>query len=155
MTRRIVTVLITTSTILGSGLFAATAVRAEYRAYELEVVDIYECRIKEEDPCGRNVVRTALSPELYTRTHGGPDRLGVVMLATWMCYGDTSNYRDMCPRPAPRNGRFSAGDTVLIALSRHISEGCEGTLEVAYFQRSVSSIVYGVRIAERQIVYAS
>ena len=154
MTGRIVTIPTLTILILGSSLFAATAARAEYRAYELEIVDVYECRIKEEDPCRRNVVRTSLSLDLYTRTHGGADRLGVIMLATWMCYGDTSNFRDVCPRPAPRNGRFSAGDRVKISLTKHITEGWEGTVEVAYFQRSVSSNVYGVRFAERQNVYA-
>ena len=81
-------------------------------------------------------------------------RIGVVLLATWMCYGDTSNYSPVCPRPAPRAAKFGTGDEVKIRLSKHITDGWEGSVEVAYYQRSVSSNVYGIRFADRQNVYA-
>lgn len=136
-----------------AALWTAPAARAEYRAYELEVTDLYDCRVNEREDCRTHVVRTSFSPRLYVRTHGGPQRIGVVMLATWMCRGDTSFYEPVCPRPAPRDGRFSQGDTVRIALDKHVTQGWRGTVEVAYYQRSVRSNVYGVRFPERQNAY--
>ncbi|MCZ6554037.1 MAG: hypothetical protein O7A67_09595 [SAR324 cluster bacterium] len=137
-----------------AALLAALPARAEYRAYELEVIDVFDCRVNKLERCRRSAVRTSLSPDLYTRTHGGGMRIGVVMLATWMCYGDTSNYRPVCPRPAPRDARFGTGDQVKVKLAKHITDGWEGSVEVAYYQRSVNSNVYGVRFADRQNVYA-
>jgi len=135
-------------------LVSAAAARAEYRAYELEVVDTYDCQINKRERCRRSSIRTGLAPEVYQRTHGGEQRIGVMLLATWMCYGDTSNYEPVCPRPAPRKGKFAAGDSVRIKLNKHVTKGWTGTIEVAYYQGSVNSNVYGVRFADRQNVYA-
>jgi hypothetical protein len=46
------------------------------------------------------------------------------------------------------------GDSVRIALQKHITEGWLGTVEIAYYQASVRSNVYGVRFPERRNVYA-
>lgn len=127
---------------------------AEYRAYELEVSDIFDCRLNKREECKRVRVRTSMPPRLYARTHGGLDRIAVILLATWMCPGDTSGFRAVCPLPAPRKPKFSVGDVVRINLGKHITEGWRGKVEVAYYQRAVSSNVYGVRFAERQRVYA-
>ena len=135
-------------------LVSAATVHAEYRAYELEVVDTYDCLINKRERCRRSSVRTGLAPGVYQRTHGGEQRIGVMLLATWMCYGDTSNYEPICPRPAPRKGKFAAGDPVRVKLNKHVSNGWSGTIEVAYYQESVNSNVYGVRFADRQNVYA-
>ena len=135
-------------------LVGAGSASAEYRAYELEVTDILDCQLRKQEKCLRIRVLTSLGPDLYTRTHGGEERIGAVLLATWMCRGDTSNFRAVCPRPVPRKPRFTVGDEVSVLLKEHITEGWRGKVVVAYFQRSVNSNVYGVRFAERQDVYA-
>jgi len=136
-----------------ASLLAAPA-RAEYRAYELEVVDRYDCAINKRETCKRFQVRTSMSPDVYARTHGGEARIGVVLLATWMCRGDTSRYRPVCPRPQPVEPRFNVGDTVRIQLDKHITDGWEGKVELVYYQASVGSNVYGVRFPDRQNVFA-
>lgn len=139
--------------LVGSALFSASA-RAEYRAYELEVYDLYDCRINKRETCRSARLLTAMNPDLYQRTHGGPFHIGVLMLATWMCYGDTSFYDPVCPRPVAKQPKFAAGDNVKIALARHITGGWVGRVEVAYYQHSVRSNVYGIRFPDRRNVYA-
>lgn len=144
-------------TMLLAGLalaLGAGAAHAEYRAYELEVVDLYDCRVNQREECRTSRVLTAMSPELYVRTHGGGQRIGALLIATWMCYGDTSFYRAVCSRPPAREPRFSVGDEVVVTLGRHITEGWRGRVEVAYYQASVRSNVYGVRFEDRKDVYA-
>ncbi len=126
---------------------------AEYRAHELEVIDILDCRLNKRKKCKRNQVRTAMSPDLYMRTHGGQERIGVILLATWMCRGDTSRFRAVCPRPPPRKPKFSVGETVRIRLEKHITEGWLGKVELSYYQRLITANVYGVRFPDRQEVY--
>ncbi|MCZ6473723.1 MAG: hypothetical protein O7E56_08430 [SAR324 cluster bacterium] len=132
----------------------AATVHAEYRAYELEVTDILDCRINKLEKCKRHKMLTAMGPDLYVRTHGGQERIGVILLATWMCRGDTSRFRSVCPRPAARKPKYTVGDRVRVRLEKHITEGWEGRVEVAYYQRSVNGNVYGVRFGRRQDVYA-
>jgi hypothetical protein len=139
--------------VLVCGAWAAPA-RAEYRAYELEVVDKVECKLNERKTCERFRVNTAMSPDAYARLHGGAVRIGVQLMATWMCYGDTSYYKPVCPRPPGRKPKFGAGDTVKVQLRKHITEGWNGTVELVYFQASLAANVYGVRFADRQNVYA-
>ena len=135
-------------------LLAAGTAYGEFRAHELEVIDLLDCRLNKREKCKRFQVRTAMAPDLYVRTHGGEERIGVILLATWMCRGDTSGFRSVCPRPPPRKPRFAVGDEVLIKLEKHITEGWRGKVEIAYYQQAVSSNVYGVRFQERQQVYA-
>ena len=140
--------------LLAGALPLTGTARAEYRAYQLEVVDLYDCRVNKRQACRTGNVTTALDPQQYLITHGGPYHIGVLLLATWMCYGDTSYYKAVCPRPLPRNPRFKVGDSVNVALVKHITEGWNGRVEVAYYQHSVRSNVYGVRFPERRNVYA-
>ncbi len=128
--------------------------QAEYRAYELEVADITECRLTKRNPCPSNIVISGLSPNTYANTHGGDRHVVALLLATWMCYGDTSNYTPVCPRPPPKKPRFKAGDAVQVALKKHVSGGWQGKVERAYYQRSVRSNVYGIRFARYQNLYA-
>ena len=132
---------------------AGTA-RAEYRAYELEVVDLFDCRLNKREVCRSGRITTALDPQQYLVTHGGSYHIGVLMLATWMCYGDTSSFKAVCPRPPANKPKFSVGDDVQIALDKHITDGWRGKVEVAYYQHSVRSNVYGVRFPDRRQVYA-
>lgn len=127
---------------------------AEYRAHQLEVTDLLVCRLDKQEKCKRFQVVTAMSPDLYVRTHGGQERIGVILLATWFCRGDTSGFRAVCTRPAPRKPKFAAGDEVEVRLEKHITQGWRGRVEIAYFQRSLSSNIYGVRFEGRQEVYA-
>lgn len=135
-------------------LLAAGSASAEFRAHELEVTDLLDCKINKREKCKRFQVRTAMAPDLYVRTHGGQDRIGVILLATWMCWGDTSGFRSVCPRPTARKPKFAVGDEVAVRLEKHITQGWRGRVEIAYYQRAVSSNVYGVRFADRQDVYA-
>ncbi|MBI3992114.1 MAG: hypothetical protein HY342_02480 [Candidatus Lambdaproteobacteria bacterium] len=139
--------------VLACAAWAAPAL-AEYRAYELEVIDKVECKLNERKTCERFRLNTAMAPDTYARMHGGNVRIGVQLMATWMCYGDTSYYKPVCPRPPARKPRFNAGDTVKIALKKHITEGWSGTVELTYYQASLGANVYGVRFSDRQNVYA-
>lgn len=127
---------------------------AEYRAYELEVVDTLDCRLNKREKCRSARITTAMSPDLYVQSNGGEDRISTVVLATWMCYGDTSQYRDVCPRPGPRNPKFNVGDEVRVTLKKHITEGWRGTVEVVYRDDLLGANVVGVRFADRKNVYA-
>lgn len=135
-------------------LLGALPAHGEYRAHELEIIDILDCKLNKREKCKRFQVRTAMAPDLYMRTHGGQERIGVILLATWICRGDTSRFRAVCPRPPPRKPKFSVGDTVRVRLKQHITEGWRGKVELAYYQGFLSSNVYGVRFADRQDVYA-
>ena len=140
--------------LLAAILLAALPAHAEYRAYELEVVDLYDCRINKRETCRSGRISTGLDPQQYLLTHGGPYHIGVLLLATWMCYGDTSFYKPVCPRPVAKEPKFNVGDDVVIALEKHITEGWHGKVEIAYYQQSVRSNVYGVRFPDRRGVYA-
>ena len=140
--------------LIGWGLSATPAALAEYRAYELELYDLYDCRINKRVTCRKTKLLTAMNPDLYLRTHGGPFHIGLLMLATWMCYGDTSFYAPVCPRPIPKKPRFSVGDTIKVKLDRHLTEGWVGRVELAYYQHSVRSNVYGIRFGDRRGLYA-
>ncbi len=149
--RRLPRFFVCTALALAAG---AGTVLAEFRAHELEVTELLDCRINKREKCKRFQVTTAMTPDLYVRTHGGQDRIGVILLATWMCYGDTSGFRSVCPRPPARKPRFSVGDEVEIRLEKHITQGWRGRVEIAYYQRAVTANVYGVRFPGRQEVYA-
>lgn len=137
------------------GIFGfSSEARAEYRAYQLEVIDLLDCQLNKRKECKRLQINTAMSPDLYIRTHGGIYRIGVLMMATWICRGDTSQFRSICPKPTSRKPKFSVGDTVKITLKKHVSESWVGKIEVAYYQASVGSNVYGVRFENREDIYA-
>ena len=83
---------------------------AEYRAYELEIFD----RINDRS----RVVITSFSPSDFILVNGGPQRIGVIIRASWICYGDTSNGEPVCPMPKPINPRFQEGERVQINLPK-------------------------------------
>ena len=60
-------------------LLSSTAVVAEYRAYELEVFD----RIANTS---RKLI-TSFSPSDFIQVNGGPQRIGIIIRASWICYG--------------------------------------------------------------------
>lgn len=152
--RRYARALVTAAVLpLVAAVLAPRLARAEYRGYELEVTDILDCKLNKRDKCRSAHIVTSMSPDLYQQTNGGEERIGVQLLATWMCYGDTSGFREVCPRPATRNGKFNPGDDVRIILKKHITDGWRGKVEVAYFQADLGSNIYGVRFTERQNAY--
>ena len=55
---------------------------SEYRAYELEVFDHIT-------NSSRKII-TSFSPSDFIQVNGGPQRIGIIIRASWICYGDTS-----------------------------------------------------------------
>tara|TARA_B100000945_G_C20226858_1_gene523297 strand:- start:51 stop:509 length:459 start_codon:yes stop_codon:yes gene_type:complete len=118
---------------------------AEYRAYELEVFD----RITNSS---RKVI-TSFSPSDFIQVNGGPQRTGIIIRASWICYGDTSLYKKVCPIPKAINPRFQEGDRVQIVLKKHLTDKWLGIIENSFFRPGLRSNIYGVRFAERGNLY--
>ncbi len=126
-------------------LLSSSAAFAEYRAYELEVFD----RIVNTS---RKVI-TSFSPSDFIQVNGGPQRIGIVILASWICYGDTSLHKKVCPMPKAINPRFQEGDRVQIVLKKHLTDQWLGVIENSFFRPGLRSNVYGVRFTERGNLY--
>ena len=126
-------------------ILGMTNVYAEYRAYELEVFD----RVVNTS---RKVI-TTFSPSDYVQTHGGPQRIGIIIRASWICYGDTSQYKNVCPMPKAINPRFKEGDKVQVVLEKHLTHQWVGVIENSFFRPGLRSNVYGVRFADKGSLY--
>ena len=126
-------------------LLSSSAAFAEYRAYELEVFD----RIVNTS---RKVI-TSFSPSDFIQVNGGPQRIGIVIRASWICYGDTSLHKKVCPMPKAINPRFQEGDRVQIVLKKHLTDQWLGVIENSFFRPELRSNVYGVRFTERGNLY--
>ena len=118
---------------------------AEYRAYELEVFD----RIVNTS---RKVI-TSFSPSDFIQVNGGPQRIGIIIRASWICYGDTSLHKKVCPMPKAINPRFREGERVQIVLKKHLTDQWLGVIENSFFRPGLRSNVYGVRFTERGNLY--
>ena len=126
-------------------LLSSSAAFAEYRAYELEVFD----RIVNTS---RKVI-TSFSPSDFIQVNGGPQRIGIIIRASWICYGDTSLYKKVCPMPKAVNPRFQEGDRVQIVLKKHLTDQWLGVIENSFFRPGLRSNVYGVRFSQRGNLY--
>ena len=126
-------------------LICASSAFAEYRAYELEVFDSVA-------NSSRRVI-TSFSPSDFVQVNGGPQRTGVIIRASWLCYGDTSLYKKVCPQPKAINPRFNPGDRVQIVLRKHLTDAWIGVVENSFFRPGLRSNVYGVRFTERGNLY--
>ena len=126
-------------------LISVNSAFAEYRAYELEVFD----RIANTS----RLVITSFSPSDFIQVNGGPQRTGVIIRASWICYGDTSLYKKVCPQPKAINPRFKPGDRVQIVLKKHLTDRWIGIIENSFFRPGLRSNVYGVRFVERSNLY--
>ena len=126
-------------------LLSATMLFAEYRAYELEVFE----RIANTS---RKVI-TSFSPSDFIQVNGGPQRIGIIIRASWICYGDTSLYKEVCPTPKAINPRFQQGERVQIVLKKHLTDQWFGVIENSFFRPGLRSNVYGVRFVERGNLY--
>jgi len=126
-------------------LLSSRVAFAEYRAYELEVFD----RIVNTS---RKVI-TSFSPSDFIQVNGGPQRIGIIIRASWICYGDTSLHKKVCPMPKAINPRFQEGDRVQIVLKKHLTDQWLGVIENSFFRPGLRSNVYGVRFAERGNLY--
>ena len=126
-------------------LLSSSAAFAEYRAYELEVFD----RIVNTS---RKVI-TSFSPSDFIQVNGGPQRIGIVIRASWICYGDTSLHKKVCPMPKAINPRFQEGERVQIVLKKHLTDQWLGVIENSFFRPGLRSNVYGVRFTERGNLY--
>ena len=118
---------------------------AEYRAYELEVFD----RIVNTS---RKVI-TSFSPSDFIQVNGGQQRIGIIIRASWICYGDTSLHKKVCPMPKAINPRFQEGERVQIVLKKHLTDQWLGVIENSFFRPGLRSNVYGVRFTERGNLY--
>ena len=126
-------------------LLSSCAAFAEYRAYELEVFD----RIVNTS---RKVI-TSFSPSDFIQVNGGPQRIGIIIRASWICYGDTSLHKKVCPMPKAINPRFQEGDRVQIVLKKHLTDQWLGVIENSFFRPGLRRNVYGVRFTERGDLY--
>ena len=126
-------------------LLSSSAAFAEYRAYELEVFD----RIVNTY---RKVI-TSFSPSDFIQVNGGPQRIGIIIRASWICYGDTSLHKKVCPMPKAINPRFQEGDRVQIVLKKHLTDQWLGVIENSFFRPGLRSNVYGVRFSQRGNLY--
>ncbi len=126
-------------------LLSSSAAFAEYRAYELEVFD----RIVNTS---RKVI-TSFSPSDFIQVNGGPQRIGIIIRASWICYGDTSLHKKVCPIPKAINPRFQEGDRVQIVLKKHLTDQWLGVIENSFFRPGLRSNVYGVRFSQRGNLY--
>ena len=126
-------------------LMSTSMLFAEYRAYELEVFE----RITNTS---RKVI-TSFSPSDFIQVNGGPQRIGIIIRASWICYGDTSLYKKVCPTPKAINPRFQKGDRVQIVLKKHLTDQWLGVIENSFFRPGLRSNVYGVRFVERGNLY--
>ena len=126
-------------------LLSSSAAFAEYRAYELEVFD----RIVNTS---RKVI-TSFSPSDFIQVNGGPQRIGIIIRASWICYGDTSLHKKVCQMPKAINPRFQEGERVQIVLKKHLTDQWLGVIENSFFRPGLRSNVYGVRFTERGNLY--
>ena len=126
-------------------LLSSSAVFAEYRAYELEVFDHIV-------NTSRKVI-TSFSPSDFIQVNGGPQRIGIIIRASWICYGDTSLHKKVCPMPKAINPRFQEGERVQIVLKKHLTDQWLGVIENSFFRPGLRSNVYGVRFTERGNLY--
>ena len=126
-------------------LLSSSTAFAEYRAYELEIVDHII-------NTSRKVI-TSFSPSDFIQVNGGPQRIGIIIRASWICYGDTSLHKKVCPMPKAINPRFQEGDSVQIVLKKHLTDQWLGVIENSFFRPGLRSNVYGVRFSQRGNLY--
>ena len=126
-------------------LINSQSVFAEYRAYELEVFDHIS-------KTSRQLI-TSFSPSDFIQVNGGAQRIGVIIRASWICYGDTSLNKKVCPMPKAINPSFQKGDRVQIILKKHVTDKWIGVIENSFFRPGLRSNVYGVRFSERGNLY--
>ena len=121
------------------------SLHAEYRAYELKVFD--------RTTKTSETVITSFSPSDYIMTHGGPERTGIIIRASWICYGDTSRRKIVCPMPKAINPRFKEGDRIQVMLSKHLTHQWVGVVENSFFRPELRSNVYGIRFPDQNNLY--
>ncbi len=123
----------------------ASPAQAEYRGYLIEVYD--HILQKKWDAA------TGFDPQHYVVTHGGGNRLSVLLKATWVCYGDTGHYTPTCPMPAAKEPKFKLGEVVEIGLSKHMTEGWRGKVELSLWRSDLKANVYGIRFGDKKQMY--
>ena len=126
-------------------LLSSFSAFAEYRAYELEVFDHIT-------NTSRKLI-TSFSPSDFIQVNGGPQRIGIIIRASWICYGDTSLNKKVCPIPKAINPRFQEGERVQIVLKKHLTDQWLGVIENSFFRPGLRSNVYGVRFKKRGNLY--
>ena len=78
--------------ILITSIFTPALLHARYRAVRLEIKDTLTGETHE--------IVTSLSPETYLNHFEGERTFReITILETWMCWGDTSHFKPICPDP--------------------------------------------------------
>ena len=99
------------------------------------------------------IIVTSFSPLDYILSNGGPQRIGVIVRASWICWGDTSQFKKVCKQPPPVNPIFEVGQKVQIVLNKHVTHRWKGVIENSFYRPDLKSNVYGVRFPERSNLY--
>ena len=131
--------------LLLSMFLGSSPAQAEYRAYLIEVYD--HILQKKWDAA------TGFDPQHYVVTHGGGNRLSVLLKATWVCYGQTGHYTPACPMPVPKEPKFKLGEVVEVKLEHHMTEGWRGKVELALWRRDLKANVYGIRFGDKKQMF--
>ena len=71
-------------------------VQAEYRAYQYLVTNKIQTA---SDQPNSKLITTTLSPRSYLSYNGGKQLIKIELVRTWICPGDTSNFKNICPSP--------------------------------------------------------
>ena len=118
---------------------------AETRAY---LLDVYDHVAKNQWE-----IRTGFAPDTYINSHGGINRVTVLVKATWMCYGNTAHFILPCKMPKAKKPLFKIGDTVNVTLEKHITKGWEGKVVLSLYRADLKSNVYGIRFKGPRKLY--
>lgn len=78
-----------------SYLFIIDYANAEYRVFQFYV----KPKIQIQDENQAYLVTSSLDPKSYLYYHGGTNSLEVDTVRTWICPGNTGNYKEYCKSP--------------------------------------------------------
>lgn len=68
---------------------------AEYRVYQY----IVKNKIDTTDEVKANIITSTLDPTTYMAYNGGSNLINVNLLRTWLCPGNTGQYKETCESP--------------------------------------------------------
>ena len=120
-------------------LYHTTNVYGAYKAYELRIL----CNGK------TSVVVASMAPKEYIAYHGGIVAIqSVEQLLYWLCPGDTSNFKKICPKPEMVNPKLRKGEKVKVNLKDDPFDGTEGTVVTGMYSSILAENVYGVDLTD-------
>ena len=134
-------------TFISSSLFLffhSLMLMAEYRAYELEVYDKTTNKTVK--------IITSFSPSDYILTNGGPDRISILIRASWICYGNASKHKEVCPmRQQVRRSQKQPEEAR--SSQKKPEEGRRSQKQTKEAGRSLEDVTYERRSAQSHLVF--